>query len=335
MATQPKIAPEQADVVMMLSPDDVAVGERLGVFWPDKAAALGRLMAEDGQDTPIKVRRCGPRAAKPWELVQGLHRLEGAKLERLPIVLAVQATGDEVELRRLEASENIERGKRGPLERANFVRAIADAAERRMQSQHEGLSQQEIAVRARWAALKAKAAGVVRAEELDEAEADHTRVNFTRVYGWREEVAAAIGMSAESVKKDLSLHRALITPFPGLWRDLATHPVIGDNAAALREIAAIRDEQVRRELIALIIAHPDMTLAQAKAQAGLADPAAAPATGATKYMNGTVSNLGRLSAEQQRSIAANIAETIKPTALAALRDALNARIDAISQGEKA
>lgn len=335
MATAPKIAPEQADVVMMLSPDDVAVGERLGVFWPDKAAALGRLMAEDGQDTPIKVRRCGPRAAKPWELVQGLHRLEGAKLERLPIVLAVQATGDEVELRRLEASENIERGKRGPLERANFVRAIADAAERRVKDHHSGLTPEQIAVRARWDALKAKAAGVARAEELDEAEADYTADNLSCVYGWQESIAEAMGMTSRSVRRDLSLHRALIAPFPGLWRDLAVHPVIGDNAAALREIAAIRDEQVRRELIALIIAHPDMALAQAKAKAGLADAAAAPATGATKYINGTVSNLGRLSAEQQRSIATNIAETIKPTALTALRDALNARIDAISQGEKA
>ena len=88
MATAPKISAD-ATVILSLSPDQISVGERLGAFWPDKAAALGKLMAQDGQNEPIKVRSTGPRAAKPWALVAGHHRLEGAKLEGLVLIDAI------------------------------------------------------------------------------------------------------------------------------------------------------------------------------------------------------------------------------------------------------
>lgn len=83
MATAAKMTADISAPVLSLSPHDVLVGERLGAFWPDKAAAIGQLMAEDGQNEPIKVRANGPRAAKPWTLVAGHHRLEGAMLAGL------------------------------------------------------------------------------------------------------------------------------------------------------------------------------------------------------------------------------------------------------------
>lgn len=70
--------------VLALSPSDILIGDRLGAFWPDKAAALGKMMAQDGQIVPIIVRKSGSRAAAPWTLVAGHHRLEGAKLEGQP-----------------------------------------------------------------------------------------------------------------------------------------------------------------------------------------------------------------------------------------------------------
>ncbi|EQB32008.1 MucR family transcriptional regulator [Sphingobium ummariense] len=328
MATAPKTAePAQVDVVLQIPVADIEIGERLGAFWPVKAAAIGRLMVEDGQNEPIKIRKNGPRAAKPWTLVAGLHRLEGARLEQLRAIDAIVVSGDEKALRRIEASENIERGSRSPLERANFVRALADAAEARVNDQHEGLSQQEIAARARWSAMKAKAASVERDDDLNQAEAEHAGVNFTRVYGWRAEIAEAIGMSVESVKKDLALHRALIAPFPDLWRGLATHPLVGENASALREIASYAPE-ARRAIIEGLIEAPDMTLAQALEGLGLSAPKPAPATGATKFMNNAISNLSRLSVGDQRQIAGDIVATFKPAALVALREALDARIGA-------
>lgn len=326
MATAAKNAAVDVEVVLFLSPNDILIGDRLGAFWPDKAAALGHLMAESGQNEPIKVRSSGPRAAKPWTLVAGHHRLEGAKLAQLALIKAIEVFGDDATLRHIEASENVERGSRSPIERACFVRAIADAAEARIKDLHGDLTPEQIAIRARWDTMRAKAQGVERDDDLNEAEADHTRLNLSRVYGWREDVADALGMSLASIKRDLALHRALVAPFPTLYRALATHPTVGENASALRDIAAIKDVGNRRALIEALIETPDMTLAQAMEGLGLSKPAAPGATGATKFMNNTTSNLARLSAGDQARIAPEIVKTMKPSALLVLRAALDARI---------
>ena len=325
MATAAKEVTATVASVFQISPDDILIDERIGLFWPDKAAALGKLMAEDTQREPIKVRKNGARAKKPWTLVVGLHRLEGAKLEGFRAIDAIEVYGDAHQLRDIEASENVHRRSLGPIERACFVRAIADAAEDRLKGQHEGLSQQQIAIRARWEAEKEKAAGVVRDEDLADAEADHTRCNLHRVYGWRDEAAAAMGLSLDQIKRDLALHRAIIAPFPDLYRDLAKHPV-AENASALREIASVKDMATRRSLIEGLISNPELTLAQAKEGLGLSSSAAPAPTGATKFMNNTTSNLARLSAGDQAKIAPEIVKTMKPTALLALRAALDARI---------
>ena len=325
MASAAKTIAPPAGEVLALSPHDIAVGDRLGAFWPDKAAALGQMMAEDGQIVPIIVRASGPRASSPWTLVAGHHRLEGAKIAGLAVIDAI-AIPTGADTLKIEAMENAARPTRSPLERASFVRAIADAAEARLKGQHGDLSPQEIGIRKRWDAMKAKAAGVERDADLVEAEAEYSGVNFTRLYGWRADVAAAIGMSVESVKKDLALHRAIVAPFPQLWRALATHPVVGENASTLHKIAGVKDEGSRRDLIEGLIAAPDMTLDQALEGLGLSRPAAPAATGATKFMNGTTSNLARLSAGDQARIAPEIVKTMKPSALLALRTALDARI---------
>lgn len=328
MATAAKEATNVAGVILAISPDDVLVGERLGAFWPDKAAAIGRLMSEDGQNEPIKVRQSGPRAKKPWTLVAGLHRLEGAKLEQLVIIDAIEVSGDEATLRKIEASENIERGSRSPLERACFVRAIADAAEQRLKKLHGDLTPEQIKARARWDAVRDKAQGVERDETISDAEAEHAAANFAAAYQWQESTADALGLSKRTIRDDLALHRAIVAPFPGLWRDLAVHPIVGENASALRDIAAIKDERTRRDLIEGLISNPELTLAQAKEGLGLSIPSAPGATGATKFMNNTTANLARLSAGDQAKIAPEIVNTMKPTALLALRAALEARIQA-------
>jgi len=326
MATAAKMAVEASGAVLALSPHDILIGDRLGAFWPDKAAALGQMMAEDGQIVPIIVRASGPRAAARWTLVAGHHRLEGAKMAGLAIIdaIEIEAGGDAI---KIEAMENAARPTRSPLERASFVRAIADAAEARLKDQHGDLSPEQIAIRARWDAMKGKAPGVERDETLIDAEADYTAEIFSGVYGWQESVAQAIGMTSRTVRNDLALHRALIAPFPGLWRALATHPIVGENASALHKIAGIKDEGNRRALVEGLISTPDMTLDQAMEGLGLSTPKAAAATGASKYMNNTTANLRRLSAGDQARIAPEIVKTMKPSALLALRTALDARIE--------
>lgn len=327
MATAAKDVTDAAAVVLSLSPYDVLVGERLGAFWPVKAAALGRLMAEDGQIVPIVVRKSGPRAAAPWTLVAGHHRLEGAKLEGLAFIYAIEMAGSQSDYLNAEAAENAARPTRSPIERACFVRAITDAAEARVKDQHGNLTPQQIGIRKRWEAEKAKAPGVVRDEDLNDAEAEYTADILSGLYGWAEEVAEALGMTSRTVRRDLALHRALVAPFPTLYRPLATHPIVGENASALRDIAAIKDVANRRALIEALVEAPDLTLAAAMEGLGLAQPASAPASGATKFMNGTTANLARLSAGDQARIAPEIVKTMKPSALLALRAALDARIE--------
>lgn len=126
--------------VIAIDPTDVFVPERIGFYHPDKAAALGRLMAVDGQRDPIKVTRLLPSKSieavkaegkQPWKLVVGRHRLKGAEIEEIK-VFALEVKGAPEELADLEASENIDRRDIGPLEKAKFVAAMADAARARL-----------------------------------------------------------------------------------------------------------------------------------------------------------------------------------------------------------
>ena len=80
----------QGTSVLELFPEHVEIPERIGFLHEDKAAALGRLMAVDGQRDPIKVARnlpsksvqaCIDEGKKPYRLVTGMHRLTGALME--------------------------------------------------------------------------------------------------------------------------------------------------------------------------------------------------------------------------------------------------------------
>ncbi|MGD9472059.1 MAG: hypothetical protein AB7V38_07860, partial [Novosphingobium sp.] len=151
-----------------LSPEHVDAGSRIGFLHEDKAAALGRLMAVDGQRDPIKVVANARNPDKPWRLVTGMHRLIGARIEGIT-VWAIEVSGKPEDLADLEASENLHRRPLGPIERAKFTAALVQAAQERIAREHGDLKQQKLAVAARWARVKA---GEDRAEEAlrDEVE---------------------------------------------------------------------------------------------------------------------------------------------------------------------
>lgn len=321
MASAAKIA--QVEKVLQIAVDDIVVGDRIGILWPDKAAALGQLIAAKGQRTPINIRANGPKATKPWTLVAGWHRLEGAKLVGLRVIDAIQVFDD---FREVEAEENLYRRNLAPIERACFVRAIADAAEDRLKDQHGDLTPQQIGIRKRWADVASKAPGVIRQDDINDADAEHSAANFATLYGWQESTAQAIGMSKRSVRDDLALHRAIIAPFPDLYEALARHPIVGENASALREIASYA-EPSRRAIIEGLIQAPDMTLAQALEGLALKAGKAPTPTGATKYMDNAGSNIARLTLGQQKDWAPAFTQTLKPQALHAFAAAIAARID--------
>ncbi len=263
--------------VIAIDPADVMIPERIGFLHEDKAAALGRLMAVDGQRDPIKVARnlpsktveaCLAEGKKPWRLVVGMHRLQGCILEGID-VLAIEVKGKPEDLTELEASENFDRREIGPLEKAKFAAAIADAARARLAAAHgENLSDQQLAIKARWMRAKEASAGIQDLERALDEETDDTCNTMIHVYGWEQSVRDAFGLSRMSIWRFIKLYRMLIDPFPDLAEPLAKHPVVGESLTQLLKIASQRDEAARRAVIEALIADDALTAEAAIQQFG-------------------------------------------------------------------
>lgn len=315
--------------VLELSPVDVMIPERIGFLHEDKAAALGRLMAVDGQRDPIKVARNLPSKSieavvsegkKPWRLVTGMHRLMGATYEGIT-VFAIEVKGKPEDLADLEASENLHRRPLGPIERAKFTAALVTAAQERIAREHGNLSQHQLAIKARWDRVK-------HFEETAEAvlrdEVEDTCAKIAHVYSWEESVGEALGMSRRTIHNDLALYRLVIEPFPDLAEQLAKHPVVGENGAQLKALTQLKDECVRRTVIEALLADPEIGVEDAKiaAGAGAAVPLATPVAH-QKHYNAIEGAWSRLSLDQKRQFVPKLASMLTPDMKRALRDRLN------------
>lgn len=317
------MASYQAEV-FKLHPATVIVGPRIGLFWPEKAAAIGAKMQRVGQNDPIKVTH----KEGQWELVTGYHRLQGAIGLALDAIDAIEVAGTADDLLDIEASENLDRRDFEPIERALFVRAAVDLAERRAEKQRGGASPHQLAIAARWNRVKNNVA--VRLDEKAAAEAEYTECISCTAYGWSEEMADSLGMSRRSLFDSLKIHRQLIAPFEReLWEELARVP-LGRKKKSLVEIADIADEMTRRLVIDTIVgdeAGEIKSVDDAMIAAGARAAAAkVRLSGDTKHMNGAQSNLSRLSAAGWRSFAPTLVEMAKPAALRELRAAIDARL---------
>lgn len=285
--------------LMELSPLHVDVADRIGFYHEDKAVALGRLMAVDGQRDPIKVRANPDDPDQPWKLVTGLHRTMGARIE-CSTIFAIEVSGEADQFKDLEASENLHRRPLGPIERAKFTAALVQAAQERIAREHGDLSQYQLAVKARWDRVKhleETVEGALRDETED------TCAKFAHVYGWEESVGDALGMSRRTVHNDLSLYRLLIEPFPDLIEPLSKHPVVGENASQLKKIAAVKDETKRRQVIDALLADREIGADDARILAGIDQEGGPEATPVAhqKHFNAITSNWDRLgTAEKTR-----------------------------------
>jgi len=306
--------------LLELSPDTVDEGERIGFLHDDKAAALGRLMAVDGQRDPIKVVANPKNPDKPWRLVTGMHRLIGARIECIT-VFAIEVSGKPEDLADLEASENLHRRPLAPIERAKFTAALVQAARDRLAREAGNLSQQKLAIRARWDRVRA---GETRADDALTEEVNDTRSNLGRVYGWEESATEALGMSRSAIHRDLELFRLLIEPFPELVEALSRHPVVGENASQLRAIAAVKDEAKRRPVIEALLADDEIGADDARILAGVdrpAGPAPAPYQKHFNAMDGGWSRLGL--PEQRRWVRDHFVQKLTLEMKRELRDRLN------------
>lgn len=307
------------ETVLRIAPSEIHVPKRLGLYFPDKAAALGRLMAIHGQRTPITVRKSAGKVTEPWTLVVGMHRLNGARLEELPHVFALERIGgNAADSLDEEASENLDRRDQPPLERAIFIYATCEAAKARLGN----VPQQKLAAKARWDRVKA---GEIRAEQALQEESDDAADTMSAAYGWMDSVAEAFGRDKRTIRRALTLYRLLIEPFPDLTQALSDHPVVGNNAAQLKLLAEIRDEAQRRAVIELLLADKELSADEARVQSGI-DQAGADATPLPyqKFYNQIEGGWQRLALPQRRQFIPNIVAMLHTAELKReLRDRLN------------
>lgn len=304
--------------VMAIDPATVFIPERIGFLHEDKAAALGRLMAVDGQRDPIKV--VARKGQQPWQLVTGMHRLRGALIEGIQ-VFAIEVIGKPEDLADLEASENLHRRPLGPIERAKFTAALVQAAQARIARQHGGLKQQQLAVKARWDAVRK---GEIRTEQALKDETEDTLSQIATAYDWEESVGEALGMSRAAIYRDLRLFRMIIEPFSDLCEVLSKHPVVGENASQLKAIADIKVEAQRRAVIDRLLADPELSADEARVQAGIDKPAAAPLHPYQKHFDAIIGGWSRLgTAERGRFVRDELPKLLTDGQKRILRDRLN------------
>lgn len=329
-----------------VAPDHVDEGERIGFLHEDKAAALGRLMAVDGQRDPIKVVANKKNAPLPWKLVTGMHRLIGARIECIP-VWAIEVTGTPEDLADLESSENLHRRPLAPIERAKFTAALVQAARDRLAREHGELKHAKLAAKARWDRVKF---GEMRVETALTEEVDDARSNLGRAYGWEESAIEALGMSRSAIHRALAISRLIIEPFPELAEALSNHPVVGENEKQLGDIVRVQQEADRRRVIELLLADPELSADEARVQIGLgkAGPAATPVAH-QKFYNQIEAGWDRLGWSQKRAFLPKIAAMMTSADLkrdlrdmldrdlddrrseAALKDALSATFDIVAR----
>lgn len=273
-AAAPRAGLVRADArIMRIDPKTVLVPERIGFLHEDKAVALGRLIAVDGQRDPIKVVSIESKGGKSWRLVVGMHRLQGCLIEGID-VLAMEVFGKAEDLIDLEASENKHRRTLNPIEDAKFIAALVQAAQERVARERGDLKQQQYAIKARWERVKA---GHQRAEEALRDEVKDTESQFATAYGvggssWESTVGNALGMGRDAIYRAMRIYRFIAQPFPDLAEALSKHPVVGENASQLRAIADIKDEATRREVIEALLADKELSADEARVLCGIDRP---------------------------------------------------------------
>lgn len=341
MTRSADIAPEVIAQIVLVDPAqiDPDVPGRIGQFFPLRAEGLAARIGVDGQQTPILIAKSVARAKLPWRLVAGWHRMEACRL----LGRAVRAeivTGSAEKLRQLQAAENLDRREMTALERAMFVAAVAEAAQARLRAKHGVASTQALGGMAKAARVNLTRAEYETAHDRAvraEKDAESVAAEINTSYGWRGEVQDACGLNVEALKRSLRIYRGLVVPHRELMDRLRDHP-IANNAKALLTLAG-RNDPLRGRALEWLAEHPEATTADAAlvalgAMESRGDREADRQSGQTEFQTRAEKNLELLTPATWRSWAPALAEKVKPSALVAVRDALDARIAELRKAGK-
>ena len=289
--------------VLKLDPNDIDIdlGGRIGFYFEDKAVAFGRLLAEDGQRDLVKVSRSKAGSALPWRLHVGLHRTMGALKEGLPIY-AVEVSGTPEQLAELEASENLHRRKLEPMEQAKFIGAFCDALQERLARKHGNLTQQKMAAKARWEAVKNAPKRPDQALQEDVADASAAMAD---AYGWEDSAKEAFDLSARQIYRALKIYRQIAQPFAAeIVRKIADHQVVGRSQKELLELAAVCPFDRRERVVKILFEDREASISSALERLTGETAGDVPRKGLEKYKSQILNGWGKLSiGEQTRFVA--------------------------------
>ena len=234
------------DQVLLIAVDQIDEGERLRQVDPTWAEALGHMMRRDGQKKTIDV--CRLPGADRWTLVDGAHRLAGARQQGIVYLRAevVSANRDERRLREVLA-QLAHRGLSDPIDRAAFVAEL-------VQLKRAAAGLDTVAARDGMA--------IPNLSRLVADETNGTLETISRVYGWSDEVGAELGFTGRTIRNDLMLYRGIAPSQIARLRD-ARHPV-AKNAGQLKALAKLDPEQQRRIVDLLVLPGASLNYGQPK-----------------------------------------------------------------------
>lgn len=330
-----------------IDPDGI---ERIGFFHDNEVATLADLISSDGQLEPIVIAAPAPRAKdRRWRLVIGRHRLAACAMLGID-VLARVVTGTNDELLRMQTAEQLDRRDMTVLERAAFVGRRAEIVRDRVLKEAGVEDDMALAAKVKAAkgvhrtnlsdadqALLAKlpkkvevAAPPLPGVPKEEVEADVAAV--AERYGWAVEIEEEFGLHYRKLRRLLTIYRGLIKPFRAECEAIAQCR-IANNADGLLQLAS-KTEQARKAALQWLAQNPEAkTAEEALVALGLSSSkgqrAADLLEGESKLLTRAESNLAGLSPSTWISWAPKLAETIKPSALREVRDAIDARIAAM------
>lgn len=308
--------------VLFLDPNTIDPDQegRIGLFYPEKAEALGVLMAEHGQKTPIQVISPLTDGPYKWKLVSGLHRLRaclanGVDVQAIALPMMSASDGD---ADFAQASENLHRRELEPLERAMFIRAMVDIVRAKVLKEYGVDSQHQLAGKAR--AARVQYSDAEKADEASKAASD----NLSRAYGWNDQVAEASGFGKRDIQRSMRIYRCIVEENRDLmdaFKDLD----VAKSADALLKIAALKDAGVRRKVIETLIGGPK-DLGFVFQMLGIA-PAKEETSTYSKFSSQILGGWSRLGTAERRRFIPELAAAIPVGMRALVREELD-RLDA-------
>lgn len=227
---------------------------RVGTYFSGKAEMLGESMRAHGQHTPVLLQRLPAHAPCSWSLIAGLHRFRGAAYAGLEAILGLQVADENTPaavLRRLEVSENLDRRDLLPIERSKFLAEHARLAEIEQHGDRANEPSQVRAIRSRYEAQFSTAATIADVEN------------------WDDLVARSAGIHPRTLRAYRAIFNAIVAPFPDLADELGAHSLC-ETRANCEVIVKIKNEAIRRKVIAAILADPEIkSVDEAKFKAGV------------------------------------------------------------------